>query len=153
MKRRLENINLIREIRGSFSRFISILMIVGLGVFVFVGLLVTGPVMRHTLNEAIDKSKMEDIEIICSMGFRDEDIEKIKSQTGLEDYEILYDIDTTEKDNGSVFKLICLPKKMGLPIVTEGRLPSNPGEIILDESAENEGFKLGDTISFFQRSR
>ncbi|KXO16165.1 efflux ABC transporter, permease protein [Clostridiales bacterium KA00134] len=148
MKRRLENINLIREIRGSFSRFISILMIVGLGVFVFVGLLVTGPVMRHTLNEAIDKSKMEDIEIICSMGFRDEDIEKIKSQTGLEDYEILYDIDTTEKDNGSVFKLICLPKKMGLPIVTEGRLPSNPGEIILDESAENEGFKLGDTISF-----
>ncbi len=52
-----------REIKNSLPRFISILIIVFLGVFVLIGLLSTGQVMRNTLDNKITQLNQEDLKI------------------------------------------------------------------------------------------
>ena len=148
MKKNLETTNLKREIKTSISRFISILLMVGLGVFVFVGLVVAGPTMRNTFETAVRETNLQDVEILNAGGFLDKDISTIKSQDGLKDVEFFYDMDVVEKENKSVFKIINLPEKIAHPIITEGRAPENNSEILLDQSVKEDGYKLGDTISF-----
>lgn len=148
MKKNLETTNLKREIKSSFSRFISILLMVGLGVFVFVGLVVAGPTMRNTFETAVKDTNLQDVEILNAGGFLDEDIKKIKSQDGLKDVEFFYDIDVVEEENKGVFKIINLPEKIAHPIIVEGRAPVNTEEILLDRSVQSDGYKIGDTISF-----
>lgn len=148
MKRNLETTNLKREIKSSFSRFISILLMVGLGVFVFVGLVVAGPTMRNTFETAVRDTNLQDVEILSAGGFLDKDISTIKSQDGLKDVEFFYDMDVVEEENKSVFKIINLPERIAHPIIVEGRAPENTNEILLDQSVQEDGYKIGDTISF-----
>lgn len=148
MKRNLETTNLKREIKSSFSRFISILLMVGLGVFVFVGLVVAGPTMRNTFETAVRETNLQDVEILSAGGFLDKDISTIKSQDGLKDVEFFYDMDVVEEENKSVFKIINLPERIAHPIIVEGRAPENTNEILLDQSVQEDGYKIGDTISF-----
>ncbi|GAF36082.1 hypothetical protein [Lentilactobacillus farraginis] len=59
MKKALRK-NIFREFRFSFARFISITMLLALGVFVLIGLKVTGPDMRTTGNNYYTAHKMAD---------------------------------------------------------------------------------------------
>lgn len=138
----------LREIKNTFSKYISIILIVGLGVFVFIGLVATGPIMRNTSETYVDKYNFEDILVSIPMGFESEDEKIVESQSGLYELEYGYDIDLGVSDSTLLIKVLNMPYKINMPIIKEGRASENMGEIMLDLNLKDKGYKIGDRVDF-----
>ena len=137
-----------REIKNSLSRFISILIIVFLGVFVLIGLLSTGKVMRNTIDNKIKKLNQEDIKISVPIGLEDVDRSIIEDQEDISELEYGYDKDAFLEGDSIVIKLLNMPYEISKPEIVEGRSIKSPDEIVLDIRMKREGKKIGDMISF-----
>lgn len=136
-----------REIKNTIERFISILLIVALGVFVLIGLISTGPIMRNTLNDKVEKLNYADMLVTCPLGFLDEDISIIESQKNIAELEYGYDKELFLKDDATVIKLINYPYEVSMPQLIEGRNLKNDNEILLDYEMK-DSYAIGQTISF-----
>ncbi len=75
MKARSKNI--LRGVRGSLNRFLSILFIVALGAGFMAGLAATSPDMYQTADKYMDDYAMYDVDIKSTIGFVAEDADKI----------------------------------------------------------------------------
>ncbi|WP_308533735.1 FtsX-like permease family protein [uncultured Peptoniphilus sp.] len=137
----------LREIKNTFSRFLSILLIVILGVFVLIGLISTGPVMRNTIDNAIKKNSYPDLVVSAPQSLENEDMEIIESQANLDELEYAYDLDLSIKGRTETIKILNMPIKINMPEILEGKAPQK-GEIILDNKMKEMGYKIGDKISF-----
>ena len=73
----------LREIRKSFGRFLSILLIVALGVAFFAGVKASVPDMKYTADAYFDEYNLQDIQLFSTVGFTDEDVEKIRDIEGV----------------------------------------------------------------------
>ena len=62
-----------RSIRGSFSRFLAIFLIVALGAGFLAGLLATTPDMRHTVSELYRETNLFDLRIVGNLGLEEVD--------------------------------------------------------------------------------
>ena len=69
----------LREIKGSFGRWLAILAIVALGVGFFSGLKVCKDAFTETGNRYLDKHQFFDFQLISTLGLEDEDVEKIQT--------------------------------------------------------------------------
>ena len=71
--------NSFKEIKKSYKRFISILLIALLGVGFFAGLRAASPDMVDTIDKYYKESNVYDIQIISTLGLTDNDITAIKN--------------------------------------------------------------------------
>ena len=141
------NRDILREISKTKSKFISIMIIMFLGVFIFVGLKETSPAMVNTYNKYIERHKMYDLRVSHNFGINEEDMKIINALDNI-DLSESYFIKKLQISNSNDFVNIeSLPEKLVLPKVTEGSLPNNDGEIALVESLQSS-YKIGDEISF-----
>ena len=141
------NRDILREISKTKSKFISIMIIMFLGVFIFVGLKETSPAMVNTYNKYIEHHKMYDLRVSHNFGINEEDMKIINALDNI-DLSESYFIKKLQISNSNDFVNIeSLPEKLVLPKVTEGTLPNNDGEIALVESLQSS-YKIGDEISF-----
>ena len=141
------NRDILREISKTKSKFISIMIIMFLGVFIFVGLKETSPAMVNTYNKYIERHKMYDLRVSHKFGINEEDMKIINALDNI-DLSESYFIKKLQISNSNDFVNIeSLPEKLVLPKVTEGSLPNNDGEIALVESLQSS-YKIGDEISF-----
>ena len=65
----------LREIKGSFGRYMAIFSIIALGVGFFAGLKVTKPIMVKIVDNYMDDHQLFDYRLLCSLGFEAEDVE------------------------------------------------------------------------------
>lgn len=137
-----------REIKNSLPRFISIMIIVFLGVFVLIGLISTGKIMRNTIDDKIKKLNQEDIKISVPIGLEDEDIEIIEDQEDISELEYGYDKDVFLEGDSIVIKVLNMPYEISKPEIVEGRNIKSSDEIILDTRMKRDGKKIGDKITF-----
>ena len=141
------NRDILREISKTKSKFISIMIIMFLGVFIFVGLKETSPAMVNTYNKYIERHKMYDLRVSHNFGINEEDMKIINTLDNI-DLSESYFIKKLQISNSNDFVNVeSLPEKLVLPKVTEGTLPNNDGEIALVESLQSS-YKIGDEISF-----
>ena len=141
------NRDILREISKTKSKFISIMIIMFLGVFIFVGLKETSPAMVNTYNKYIERHKMYDLRVSHNFGINEEDMKIINSLDNV-DLSESYFIKKLQIANSNEFVNIeSLPEKLVLPKLTEGTLPNNDREISLVESLQGI-YKIGDEISF-----
>ena len=141
------NRDILREISKTKSKFISIMIIMFLGVFIFVGLKETSPAMVNTYNKYIERHKMYDLRVSHNFGINEEDMKIINALDNI-DLSESYFIKKLQISNSNDFVNIeSLPEKLVLPKVTEGTLPNNDREIALVESLQGS-YKIGDEISF-----
>ena len=139
------------EIKKSLGRYISIFLIVALGVSFFSGLRSTESDMRYTGDAFSDASNLMDIRVISTMGLTDDDVEALSQVEGISGAEPSYMKDAITKQNETdyVVELLSMPEKMNQIQVTEGRLPENENECLLDNRLKKAfEVKVGDTISF-----
>ena len=136
----------IREITGHKMRFISLLALVLLGVFVLVGLTVTGPIMRRTVADTLKKSNAYDLRLAASDGLEEEDLRLIDDMEGVRAKEYFHTGYLTTKELKTLY-LSSLPKRISRPLLKEGRLPREKDEILLDPTLKGS-YKLGDTVVF-----
>ena len=66
-----------REIVKSKNRFLSILVIVALGVAFFSGIRAASPDMKLSADTYYDETSLMDIQVISSLGLTDEDVEAL----------------------------------------------------------------------------
>ena len=66
-----------KEIKKSYKRFISILLMAFLGVGFFAGIRATSPDMKLTLDKYLDEKNVYDIRLVSTLGLTDEDISEI----------------------------------------------------------------------------
>lgn len=144
--------DIIREIKRTWKRFLSILIIMALGVFVLVGLKVTGPQMRQTFEHHISKQKMYDIYISSLAGIDEKDIEAIEKVGDIRDRQYGYYTDVALDDLKIFVRINSLSDKISIPEVIEGRLPEKAGEIALEYTPKLDHIKVGDDITFEKES-
>ena len=141
------NRDILREISKTKSKFISIMIIMFLGVFIFVGLKETSPAMVNTYNKYIERHRMYDLRVSHNFGINEEDMKIINALDNV-DLSESYFIKKLQITNSNEFVNIeSLPEKLVLPKLTEGALPNNDREIALVESLQGS-YKIGDEISF-----
>ena len=141
------NRDILREISKTKSKFISIMIIMFLGVFIFVGLKETSPAVVNTYNKYIERHKMYDLRVSHNFGINEEDMKIINALDNI-DLSESYFIKKLQITNSNEFVNIeSLPEKLVLSELTEGALPNNDREIALVESLQSS-YKIGDEISF-----
>ena len=141
------NRDILREISKTKSKFISIMIIMFLGVFIFVGLKETSPAMVNTYNKYIERHKMYDLRVSHNFGINEEDMKIINALDNI-DLSESYFIKKFQITNSNEFVNIeSLPEKLVLPKLTEGTFPNNDREMALVESLQSS-YKIGDEISF-----
>ena len=81
------------EIRKSKARFISIFMIVALGVAFFSGIQASSPDMRFSGDAYYDETNLMDIKVVGSLGLTEDDVAAIRKVDGVENAEGAYGTD------------------------------------------------------------
>ena len=144
------------EIKKTSKRFLSILLIVLLGVGFFAGIKATSPDMQVTADQYFDQQDLMDIQILSSLGLTDSDVEQIEKIQGVEAVMPSYSRDAIiqidQKDE--VVKLHSLPKKgeeekaLNKVKLIEGSMPKNKQECLVEESfLRLTGHQIGYRIS------
>ena len=138
-----------KEIIKGFKRFISILLIVLLGVGFFAGIKATSPDMKLTLDTYFDDKNVMDIQVISTLGLTDEDITELEKLDLIDDAQGTYQTDAmvTAGDKQFVVKLESLASSINDLQVTSGRLPENQNECVVEEAfLQGTEYNIGDTI-------
>ncbi len=147
-----------REIKKSFGRFVSIFAIVTLGVAFFAGIKASAPDMRITADKYYDDYNFMDLRLLSTLGFDENDIDKIKKDENIEGIfpTSSMDVLTTINNNELVLKIHALPKNnlsndnkdyINRPKIVEGRLPENPGECVIGKGDIREAdVKIGSKL-------
>lgn len=140
----------IRQIKNTFKRFLSIVMIVLLGVGFFAGLKATSPDMKDTVDTYYDKQDVMDIEVISTLGLTDGDIEALKNVEGIENVVATYSFDAT-LNNGEkefVLKIESMPEELNKLELIEGEMPQDSTECVVEEDfLKGTKYKIGDCIT------
>lgn len=150
MKKSLVKNNL-KAIIKTRRRFFSILVMAFLGVGFFAGLVATSPDMLASLDKYARQNKMQDINIISTLGLTDDDIEalnkleQIDGAYGIKTKDSITKIDEKEK----ICKVIEYNENINLPSLINGNMPQNNDECLLDEGyvgVQNPNDFIGKTI-------
>ena len=139
---------LLRSIRQSLGRYLSILGIIALGVGFFAGLKSSYPAMRSTAGRYFHDRRFHDFQLLSSLGFTDGDCAAFSSLDGVAAAEgaRFADVYLTQSGKQSVSHVMSLTRTVDVPELTAGRLPRGAGECLADSRFWNEK-DLGATLT------
>ena len=142
----------LREIRNTFSRFLSLLVLSALAVCFLAGLRATAPDMKKSADLYFDQQNLMDLHVLSTLGLTDEDAEALAQQPGVAAVERAYTVDAVVHltDNDYIVKVLSFTEDPGInaPRLVEGRLPQNARECLVEPLLlEETGLQLGDTLT------
>lgn len=139
-----------REIKKSLSRFISIMLIVALGVAFFAGIRSSSPAMKASADAQYDKENLMDIRVVGTLGLTETDLNKIREIEGVKEAEGSFTTDFICHVNSKevVTKVISMPQSINDIKCTQGRYPEKYNECLVSrEFLEESGLKVGDFMT------
>lgn len=137
-----------KEIKKSYKRFISILLMALLGVGFFAGLRATSPDMVDSIDTYYKNHNVYDIEIMSTLGLTNGDIEALSNIENVENVYGTYSRDGVIRTNAKeiVSKILCVDD-VNIPVLVEGVMPENIDECVVEESfLIGTNKKIGDSI-------
>ncbi len=142
----------LREIRNTFSRFLSLLVLSALAVCFLAGLRATAPDMKKSADLYFDQQNLMDLHVLSTLGLTDKDAEALAQQPGVASVERAYTVDAVVHltDNDYIVKVLSFTEDPGInaPRLVEGRLPQNARECLVEPLLlEETGLQLGDTLT------
>lgn len=150
MKKDRINTSTIREIKHSFKRFLSLLVMSMLGVGVFVGIKMAAPDMMKSVDKYYDENNLYDIKLVSTLGLTNDDvkalenIKNIKKAYGSYSKDVLVDA----KNQEIVVKLIGINSRVNKIEILKGRMPKDNTEVIVEQAMINkEKLKIGSYIT------
>ena len=156
--------NILRGIRGSLNRFLSILFIVALGAGFLAGLFATTPDMEESCDRYMDETRWYDLDVKASQGFTREDAAAIARTAGVEAVQPARVFDMVLTDGGAaeytarVYALFDASGRTQLCDVQllEGRMPQAANECVLQSSLgsyADHTVRPGDTLRLATEDR
>lgn len=141
--------DILREIKNTAGRFISLLVISALGSSVIVGIQATSIDMRAVADKTYKEQNLYDIQIKSEEGFGADDISAAADIPGVNTAEPSYSYDVFiyfENETRTV-RTYSLPEKLNKVKILEGRLPQNESECALEAGLlAYGGYKIGETV-------
>ena len=138
----------LREIKKTYKRFISILLMAFLGVGFFAGIRASSPDMVDTLDTYYKNQNVYDIQVISTLGLTNDDIDAISKVENVEHVDGSFETDgQIEIENKEVIAKVMSLNDFNTPVLIEGSLPSAQNECAVEPNfllANNK--KIGDTI-------
>lgn len=146
--------DIVREIKRTRKRYISIIAIVILGVAFYVGINTGSPDMLDTYNKYMNDYNMFDLNLISTVGFNDDDLDTIKSIEKIDYIEPLKSVCAVTKkdDKEKVINVMSVAKNVTDETINkvelvEGNYPKEINQVVLDNKLSGE-YKIGDTLEF-----
>ena len=134
-----------REVRFTFSRFLSILVLSALAVAFLAGLRTTAPDMEYTADNYYDRTHLMDGYAISTLGLTGDDLAALAQADGVSAVEGSWTLDATAED--AVVAVRSMPETLNLLEVTEGRLPQAAGECVTESMLLTKlDLAVGDTL-------
>lgn len=135
-----------KEIYVNRKRFISIVLIVMLGVGFFSGIKATTPSMKYTANNYFDNASFMDFTLNSTLGFTDSSIDILKNN--IEEIEEVYpayskDIIVKLNNSESVIKFFSINNNVNKLELIDGNFPTSSNEILVDSILNIE---IGETL-------
>ena len=140
------NKDIIREISKTKSKFASIMIIMFLGVFVFIGLKETTPAMVNTYNKTLEQHNIYDLRVTNNFGINNGDIEEIRKLDNIDKLETYNKKNYKLENSTNSIDIETLSKELATPKLIKGKLPTNNNEIAVVDSLEKI-YKIGDTVN------
>lgn len=148
MKRALLKDSL-KEIKKSFKRFLSILLMSLLGVGFFCGLRAASPDMKATIDKYYDDANFYDIQILSTLGLTDDDVTSLENVEGIEKAYPSFskDVKLVENNLEYVLNVSELNNEVNTVNLVKGKLPKNANECLVESSLLLKlDKKIGDKI-------
>lgn len=138
----------VKEIKNTYKRFLSILLMAFLGVGFFAGIRATSPDMVDTIDKYYDNQNVYDIQVMSTLGLTDDDINEISKIENVDKVIGTYETDgKLEIDKvEEIVKIMCV-EDINKPRLIEGKLPENTSECVVEPNFLSQtGKNIGDTI-------
>jgi putative ABC transport system permease protein len=143
--------DIFREIKNTMGRFISLFIIVALGAASIVGIQATSINMRAAADKMYKAHMLYDLQIKSTVGFDDGDIDALRETDGVRIVMPTYMRDVFIDFGGgtnSTARAFALPDTLNTLTVTDGRLPENAGEVVVERGVLRAGgLRIGDTLT------
>ena len=141
----------IRKLKTSIFRYISIIVIIMLGVGFFVGMNSVAPDMKKTTEEYLKTSNVFDIRLASNLGYDKKDVEKFEQIEEITEVEPVYNYDvlTTINDKNLPVRIISKTKdqKINKNDIIEGKDVQFPNECLIDTRLHSiYNLNVGDKI-------
>lgn len=144
--------NILREIRGTWKRFVSIALMAFLGAGFFVGINASSLDMQLSCDQYLDEQNCFDLEVLSTMGLTEDDVKAVLQVRGVEDAVGVYSenvlVDITDGDEK--VKLLSIPQDSHINAlyVIDGEMPDQADECVVPQSLlEVTGKQIGDTLT------
>lgn len=143
--------NLFRDIKKSLSRFLSIVVIIAVGVAFYAGVRAASPSMKISADTYFNRNNFMDFKLISTLGLTKEDVTEIQKINGVTKAEGSYSIDAViEKDKRQlVLNINSLPGEKDINNIRmiKGRKAEAANEAVVEQKfLESNKLTLGDTI-------
>ena len=143
--------NLFRDVLQTLSRFISIVIIIAMGVAFYAGIRATSPDMKISADSYFNETGFMDFKLISTLGLTVDDLNQVQKLKGIKAAYGSFSIDAVvEKDKRElVLNVNSMPNKDGINNmkIVSGRMPENNNETVVEERFLSENnFKIGDVI-------
>lgn len=145
---------LLRTMGKYKAQFISMIIMITLGVGVFLGFNMEWYSIKENTDYIFEKSGFADFRLISEEGFKEEDLEKVKQIEGVEDATRYVSVNTSVKDSDDIIALTVSENinVSGFMLIGKENMEysstSEDGIWLSDQYASKNNIKLNDTLTF-----
>lgn len=132
--------NTVKKIKKSFGRYISLFIIVMIGVGFFAGIQATAPDMISVANDYYKDYALMDFKIVSTMGLTDDDVNALKGLNNVNTVTPSYSLDVLDQDKA--VRVHAIEEPVNRVKLVDGRMPQSDTECIADDKT----YKIGDQI-------
>lgn len=133
--------NAFRKIKKSFSRYLSLILIVFVGVGVYAGIQSTPHGIRETTQQYFIDTNLYDLHLVSTMGFSNSNLKAVQDLPNIKQAVGTYSVDVISDDH--VTRIHALTETINQVTLVNGRMPSKEDEVLADVYTYN----VGDTVS------
>ena len=151
--------NILREMKSSISRVVSLFGIVALGVMMLTGLMCIAPDMRTAAQKYYVQQNVFDLRVLSTLGLSQGDIDAIAAVDGVDAVQAVKYQDVeghwTGDEQTTVARLYQLPadpqadtpENMNRPVLLSGRMPEAAGECVVHVMGHGSPVELGTQLT------
>ena len=142
--------DILREIKYTRGRFLSLLIITALGAVSIVGIQAASTDMRLAADASYKAHRLYDLQIKSTLGFDKDDIAALRDAAGVSAVmpTTIFDVYLGIGDAISVARTYALPEDLNTIDLVQGELPRNASECVVEENlARDGGYGIGSVLS------
>ena len=144
----------IREIKGSFGRYMAIFAIIALGAGLFVGLRMSKPDFIKTYDRYLHETNFYNFRLVSTLGLTQDDVDEVLKLDGVKDAEGVVSADflyNQGDDKSIVIAAQEIPEKINLIDLKAGRMPQKGNECLADPEMYTED-DIGKTVKLSKQN-